>query len=219
MNKKAFITILIADGHHIQRRGMRAMIDEQTDMEVVGETGDGQATIKMINELKPDIVLMDSVLPGCSEEKCAKLIASAKQSKILMLSNLPNINCALRMFELGASGYLLKNCEPDKVVAAIRTVCCGEVYLSNKLLRQLPGGCSLRRLSKLRCRPEWLSPRESEIVSLIAMEHSSHEIVQTLGIQLTTLRTYRKRIREKLSVNSDVELTKFAIRNGLASLY
>ena len=218
MNKKAFIKVLIADNHRLLRRGMRSVIDEQIDMEVVGETGGGQAKIKMIKELKQDVVLMDSVLPGCSEHECAKRIANIGQAKVIILSGIPNMECAQRMLCLGAAGYLLKDCEPDEVAAAIRTVCSGDVYLSNKLLRQLPGGCSLRRLSRLRSRQEWLSPRESEIVSLIAMGHLSGEIVHTLGIQLTTLRTYRKRIREKLSINSDAELTKYAIRNGLASL-
>ena len=217
-SRKAFITVLIADSHRLLRRGMRAIIDEQTGMEVVGETDDGRAAGEMIKGLKPDVVLMDGVLPGCSECECAARIADAGRAKVVILSSLPNINCAHRMLELGASGYLLKDCEPDEVASAVRTVCDGQVYLSKRLSRQLPRSCAPGQPGSPVSRAKRLSPRESEVVSLIAAGHSTDEIVQSLGIRLTTLRTYRKRIREKLGVHSDVELTKFAIRNGLASL-
>ena len=214
MGKKAFITVLIADSHHLLRRGMRAMIDEQADMEVIGETSDDKKTIKIIKKLKPDVVLLDCILPGCSEENCAKLIANAKQTKIVMLSNISNINCALRMFKFGASGYLLKNCETVEVAVAIRKVFAGEVYLCKKFLQQLPG----KRLNMIINKPEQLTPKEREVISIITAGHSTKKTAGFLGIESGTVITHKKRISKKLNISNDVELTKYAIRNELTNL-
>jgi len=219
MDKKTFITILIANNYQIQQRGIEAIINEQADMDVVGKMNDDKTTIEMIKEHKPDVVLTDCIMPECSEKQCAKLIANAKQSKIIILSNVTNIHCALRIIKLGAAGYLLKDCKSDEIVEAVRIVCSGETYLSKKLSRQLTNVFSQRQSSQVCNQLEQLSARESEIVSFIAMGYLSGKIVQTLNIQLTTLRTYRKRIRKKLGINNDAELTKLAIRSGLASLY
>ena len=214
MDKKASIKVLIADKHHIFRRGIRAMINEQKDMEIIGEADDDKTACKMIEECKPDVVLLDCILPNGSEEECAKFIAKAKQTKILISSDISDINFALRMLKLGASGYFLKDCKLDEVAIAIRKVFAGEIYLCKKFSRQFSCG----QLNILIDKTKDLTSKEREIVKLITAGHSTREIAELLKIKSGTIVTHKRRIRKKLGINNDVELTKYAIRNGLTSL-
>ena len=215
MNQEKIITIVIADSHHLLGQGIKCILEKYADMKVVGETNNGVEIIKMIEKFKPDVLLMDNRLSEGHDHECAKRITSSGKTKVIILSNSTNENYALRLLKLGASGYLLKQCEPDEVAIAIRTVYRGKVYLDKKILKDIPGNLSFKQ-SKEECNQ--LTPRESEVLSHIASGYSIKEIAKFFCIEYGTVMTHKKRIRQKFNLNNDVELTKFAIRNGLATL-
>ena len=157
-------------------------------------------------------------MPGCPDFECAKRIENSGQAKVIVISTLLNVNYALRLLDLGASGYLLKKCEENEVAIAIRTVFGGDVYISKKLLRNLTNNYTLKSSTGRGCQSEQLTPKESEVFSLITAGHSAKVIARFFNIELCTVMTHKKRIRRKLNLSNDAELTKFAIRNGLASL-
>lgn len=211
--------ILIADDHRLFRDGLKALLEKQTDMQVVGETANGIATVKTTLEKKPDIVLMDISMPELNGiEATRQIIESRPDTKVIVLSMHSDQRYILECLKVGAVGYILKDCPTEELLTAIRAVANNQVYLSRKITESvvrdyinLNKGGSSQVFAVL-------SPREREVLQLLAEGKSTKEIAEKLNVSVKTIETHRKQIMDKLNMRSIAELTKYAIREGLTSL-
>ena len=213
------IKILIVDDHQIFREGLRSMIEKKPGITVVGEAESGKTAINLARELRPDIVIMDIVMPEMNGiETTRHLAESLPQIKIIGLSMHDDVRFATEMLKAGASGFLLKDCAFEELVDAINTVRAENVYLSpktregmirdylNLLEKGVPSSLSV------------LTAREQEVLKYIAEGKSMKAIAADLGLSVKTIETHRLNIMEKLEIKNVAELVKYAIRQGLASL-
>lgn len=207
--------ILLADDHQMFRAGIRALLEGERGFEVVGEASTGDEAVDRARELKPDIVIMDLSMPGSNGlEATRRISALGLKVAVLVLTVHAEEEYLVPVVEAGASGYLTKTSADTDLIAAVRVVARGEVYLPPKatrlLLQQYKGaqedeGAGVRDLS----------PREQEVMALTAEGFSSREIGEKLFISPKTVDTYRSRIMEKLGLNHRSELVRFALRTGL----
>ena len=211
--------ILLADDHKIILDGLRSLLREQPDMEVVEEVHDGIAAVRMTEKLHPDIVIMDIGMPDLNGIEAARQIVSrVKGVKVIALSMHSDKRFVLEMLKAGASGYLLKDCAFEELVNAIRTVSADQIYLSqrvagivvNEYLHIGPSGDSTVY--------NLLSAREREVLQLLAEGNTTKSIASSLGVSTKTVETHRQQIMEKLNLRSVAELTKYAVKEGLTSL-
>jgi DNA-binding NarL/FixJ family response regulator len=213
------IKILIADDHRLFRDGLKALLEKQADMQVVGETADGIATVQAVQEKKPDIILMDISMPELNGiEATRQIIESRPDIRVIMLSMHSDQRYIAECLKAGAVGYILKDCPTEELLTAIRAVANKQVYLSRKITESLvrdyvnlnKGGSNLVFAI--------LSPREREVLQLLAEGKSTKQIADKLNVSVKTIETHRKQIMDKLDMHSIAELTKYAIREGLTSL-
>ncbi|TET32448.1 MAG: response regulator transcription factor [Planctomycetota bacterium] len=211
--------VLLADDHTIMRAGLRNLLERQSDMEVIGEAGNGREAVKLARELSPDVIVMDISMPELNGIEATRQIINATPSaKILILSVHSDERFVANVLAAGAAGYLLKNCAIDELVLAIQTVCENQTYLSTKItdvlvkdyVKQLTGADS-------RTRPG-LSPRECEVLQLLAEGKTTKQIAASLYLSPKTVESHRRQVMEKLDIHSIAELTKYAIRAGFTSL-
>jgi len=213
------IKILLADDHKIMREGLRALIEKQGDIAVIGEADDGQTTVRLAQELLPDIVIMDINMPGMNGiEATRQIISRDSRTRVIALSVHSNKCFVSEMLNAGASGYLLKNCASHELVNAIRAVFSNRSYLSPEItdimIKDYKDMLSKENLSVF----SLLTQREREVLQFISEGKSTKEIAGYLHISIKTIETYRKQIMEKLDIHSIAELTKYAIKEGLTSL-
>lgn len=207
------IRIVVADDHAFLREGIKKTIQDEIDMKIVGEASNANEALDAIRELEPDVVIMDISMPGKSGLDVLKdLKAMKKKYRILILSMHPEDRFAIRALKAGASGYLTKESAPDELVKAIRTVLTGRKYVSKALAEKLADILS-DDMDKLPY--ELLSDREYEVFIKIASGKKAVEIAAEISISIHTVNTYRARILEKLNMNSNVELTQYAMHNNL----
>jgi len=207
------IRIIIADDHAFLREGIKKTIQDEIDMVIVGEASNGSDALNIIRELDPDVVIMDISMPGKSGLDLLKdLKIMKKKYRILILSMHPEDRFAIRALKAGASGYLTKESAPDELVKAIRTVLTGRKYVSKALAEKLADILS----DDMEKQPhELLSDREYEVFVKIASGKKAVDIAAEISISVHTVNTYRARILEKLNMNSNVELTQYAMHNNL----
>ena len=213
------IKILLADDHKIMREGLRALIEKQGDIAVIGEADDGRTTVRLAQELLPDIVIMDINMPGMNGiEATRQIISRDSRTRVIALSVHSNKCFVSEMLNAGASGYLLKNCASHELVNAIRAVFSNRSYLSPEItdimIKDYKDMLSKENLSVF----SLLTQREREVLQFISEGKSTKEIAGYLHISIKTIETYRKQIMEKLDIHSIAELTKYAIKEGLTSL-
>jgi len=213
------IRILLADDHRLLREGLRSLIEEEEDMEVVGEADDGREAFKLFEQHRPHVIIMDVSMPGLNGIEATSQISGAdKQVKIVGLSMHADSDFVRRMLDAGACGYLLKDCAFDELITAIRSVLHGEVYLSPKIARLVVDdylqGDDTGESSAL----GKLTSREREVLQLLAEGYSSKQIARLLDVSSKTVDTHRRNIMEKLEIYNIPDLTKFAIREGLTSV-
>jgi len=207
------VRIVIADDHAFLREGIKKTIQDEIDMKIVGEASNANDALDIIRELNPDIVIMDISMPGKSGLDVLKDLKSLKnKSRILILSMHPEDRFAIRALKAGASGYLTKESAPDELVKAIRTVLTGRKYVSKALAEKL---VDILSEDSDKMPHEQLSDREYEVFIKISSGKKAIEIAAELSISIHTVNTYRARILEKLSMNSNVELTQYAMHNNL----
>jgi DNA-binding NarL/FixJ family response regulator len=211
--------ILIADDHWLFRDGLKALLEKQADMQVVGETADGIAAVKAILEKKPDIVLMDISMPELNGiEATRQIMENRPETKVIVLSMHSDQRYIAESLKAGAVGYILKDCPTEELLVAIRAVANKQIYLSRQITESVvrdyinlnKGGSS--QVFAI------LSPREREVLQLLAEGKSTKEIAEKLNVSVKTIETHRKQIMDKLNIRSIAELTKYAIREGLTSL-
>lgn len=211
--------IMIVDEHKILREGLSTLISKQPDMEIIGEATDGREALELVAKLSPDLILMDVTMPNLNGIEATRKIKSKNADiEIIALSLHSDRRYVLGMIDAGASGYLLKECAFDELVRAINIVMNGKKYLSpqisNILIEEYAKKTSQDKLSIYLK----LTPRETEILQLIAEGKNTKEISNRLNISIKTVETHRRHIKKKLNANSIADLTKIAIKEGLISL-
>jgi DNA-binding NarL/FixJ family response regulator len=210
--------IVLADDHNLIREGIRMLIDSEEGMEVVGEASDGPEVVKLAGELRPDLVILDLVMPEMSGvEAIRQIIAENESTKVLVLSGYRDRRFVMDAFRAGASGYLLKDCIRDELTTAIHTIMSGEPSLSKGILKLIMD--EVRRCNPGKDGPFGaLSARELETLRLIAEGKSTKHIAALFGVSVKTTESYRQQIMRKLGIGTVAGLVKFAIRGGLTDL-
>jgi two-component system response regulator NreC len=207
------IRVLIVDDHAVVRSGLRHVLDAEADIEAVGEAPNGERAVFEALEHKPDIVLMDIVMPGKSGiEAMPAVLQAAPETKVLVLSMQDDPRYVREAFEAGASGYVLKEAADTEVVAAVRAVAAGERYLHPALGARLVAAEAEERK---RAASDPLSEREQEILRLLALGHTNQEIAKMLYISVRTAETHRAHVMQKLGLSSRAELVRYALAAGL----
>lgn len=212
------IKIILADDHSIIREGLRPLLEKEPDMEVVGEAENGRQALALAQTLKPDVAIMDISMPDLNGIEATRQIRQDfPQCKVIGLSVHTDNQYVARMIQAGASGYLPKSCAFKELAAAIRDVMNGKTYLSPKVVDSV-----VEYLQK--AKPEAdsaaaaLTPREREVLQLLAEGKATKEIAAALNISERTAEAHRQNIMAKLNLHSIAELTKYAISQGLTSL-
>jgi len=213
------IRVLLVDDHMIMRQGLAALLKNERDIEVVAEAANGLEALDFARECTPDVIVMDMTMPLMNGiEASRKILEENPAIRIIILSMVLDEPCVVEALKSGAMGYVLKDCASDELVAAIRSSIAGFPYLCREVtglvikgytnsFTEQPGGCQ-----------PLLSPREREVLQLIADGKSTKEIAFQFNVSIKTIDTQRNTIMKKLDLHSVAELTKYAVREGLSSL-
>jgi DNA-binding NarL/FixJ family response regulator len=212
------IKVLIADDHQIMREGLRTMLEKEHDIQVLGEAEDGRMIQRMARELLPDVIIMDVAMPDLNGIEATRLIVGELPGvKIIALSMHDDRRFVLNMLKAGAAGYMIKDCAFKDLAKAIRVVMSHKTYLSHEVadivVKDYLSATNPTETSAF----QLLSPREREVLQLIAEGRTSAQIADNLHISVKTVETHRQKIMAKLKITSVAELTKYAIREGLTS--
>ena len=204
------ISVLLVDDHSLVRRGFRRILEDEPDIEVTGEAGDGAEAVRLAKELQPNVVVMDCAMPNMNGLQATRRILEQRpQTLVLMLSMHPEETLVRQALDAGARGYVLKNAVDLELGAAIRRVVAGETVLDSQLSRPavLKGD-----------RDDHLTPRELEILQMIVEGKSNKEIASVLELSANTVAVHRANIMDALGIHKTAELVVYAIRNGLVTL-
>ncbi|HEY3686813.1 MAG TPA: response regulator transcription factor [Streptosporangiaceae bacterium] len=215
------VRVLVCDDQALIRTGFTTIIDAQPDLEVVGECGDGRAAVDLAARLKPDVVVMDVRMPGVDGIEATRLLAGAGVAdpvKVLVVTTFNLDEYVYEALRHGASGFLLKDAPPAQLLHGIRTVATGAALLAPEVTRQLVGQYAAR-IRPPENTPEGgpLTPREQEVLRLIANGMSNSEIAAALVISQETVKTYVSRILTKLDLRDRVQAVVYAYRRGLVT--
>jgi DNA-binding NarL/FixJ family response regulator len=207
------IRVLIADDHGIVRSGLRMLIDRQSDMQVVAEVGDGVGALESTQSERPDVAVLDVSMPRMTGLQAAREIrAHAPRTRVLLLSMHDDARYYLEGLEAGAAGYVLKRAADTDLIEALRTIANGRTFLSDDAQRALMDDW----LESGSPDPEDpLTPRELEVVKLIAEAYTNRQIAETLKLSEKTVESHRANVLSKLGMRDRVELVRYAIRRGL----
>lgn len=214
------IRILVVDDHVIFRTGLARIVRDESGMDVVGEVGDGHLAVEAARHLRPDVILMDISMPGLSGiDSTVEIIKSLPDTKILMLTIYDEDEFLFRSLHAGAAGYLLKGADIDELLRAIRTVESGEIFIYPQMATKLVQEYLLGSNAELDSQEyKRLSPREKELLPLLADGRSDIELADALFISPYTVQTHRQRIMQKLNLHKRDELFKYALKKGLIRL-
>jgi len=213
------IRLLLVDDHELMRQGLRALVDGENGIEVVGEAGDGRTALALARSLSPDIVVMDVAMKDMNGIEATRQIrAECPGAKVVALSSHADPRYVSAMLEAGACGYVLKANAYDNLQRAIEAAVQGKSYLCPEVTQGVIGGSTRGSGSTAEYSTTSLSPREREVLQLLAEGQSSPEIGKRLFVATTTVETHRRNIMRKLGIHSVADLTKYAIREGLTSV-
>jgi len=213
------VKVLIADDHASFREGLRSLFEKEQGIAIVGEAANGNEAVELARNLHPDVVLMDITMPGLNGiEATRRIVAQREATRVLAFSMESDRRFIVEVIEAGASGYVLKEVRFQELVTAVRAVARGEKYFSPEIaeliirdyLKRIPEGLPLTHNS--------LTPREREMLQLIAEGRNTKEIAAQYDISIKTVEVHRHNIMNKLGLYSVAELTKYAVREGLTSL-
>jgi DNA-binding NarL/FixJ family response regulator len=211
------IRIVLADDHAVLRAGLRALLDREPDVSVIGEAGDGATAIELVVSLKPDVLLLDVTMPGNEDLGVLRALREREPATHILILTMHEEEALLRAaLELGAAGYVLKRAAEDDLLTAIRAVARGESFVDPRMTRMLidrvvgptGAGAPARALDEV-------TPRELEVLKLVAAGYSNKEISARLCISVRTVETHKAHINEKLDLRSRVELVRYARQRGL----
>ena len=206
------IRVLIVDDHAVVRSGLRHVLEAESDIEVVGEASDMSEAVLEARAQKPDVVLMDVVMPGSSGiEATPAVLKEAPEAKVLVLSMQDDPRYVREAFSAGASGYVLKEAADTEVVGAVREVADGGSYVHPTLGARL---VTAEAEERAREEDDPLSEREREVLRLLALGHTNQEIAESLYLSVRTVETHRSHIMQKLRLSNRAELVRYAIDRG-----
>jgi DNA-binding NarL/FixJ family response regulator len=206
----AKISVLLVDDHHLVRRGFRRMLEDEPDINVVGEAADGNEAIRLARQFRPQVILMDCALPGTGGLVATKkIVEELPKTAILMLSMHSEDTLVRQALDAGAAGYILKNALDLELAAAIRKVAAGEKVIAPQLER--PAALKGERSTAL-------TSRELEVLQLIVAGKSNKEIADELDLSVNTVSVHRANIMEALGIHKTADLVVYAIRNGLVNI-
>jgi two-component system response regulator NreC len=207
------IRVLVVDDHAVVRSGLKLLLDAEEDIEAVGEAGNARDAVFRMRSLKPDVVLMDVVMPGESGlEATARIVRESPDTKVLVLSMQDDPRYVREAFAVGASGYVLKEAADAELVAAVREVAAGGRYVHPALGARL---VTAEAEERRRAEEDPLSDREREVLRLLALGHTNQEIAEMLYISVRTAETHRAHIMQKLRLQTRAELVRYALSQGL----
>ena len=210
------IRVLLADDHKIFRDGVRSILANEKDIEVVGEAANGQAVLELIEQLEVDVQVLDIDIGKPNGIEITEMISNNHpETKVLILSMMGLHDFVIQALENGAIGYLLKNTGKDEVLTAIRSVSKGDSYFSREVSEIIIEQLNKPASSRKRSVDIPISPREIEVLKLIAQEFSNSEIAEKLFISIRTVDTHRRNLLEKLGAKNTAGLVRFAIQKGL----
>jgi two-component system response regulator NreC len=213
------LRLLIVDDHAVLREGLRLLLDGENGMQVVAEAADGREALRLAEELRPDIILMDVAMPNVNGLEAARLIKECvPESRIIILSVHDREEYVFEALKAGAAGYLLKECGAADIVAAVKAVAAGNYYLSPRISRTLIEDYLRQETRPPRTEAGLLSGREREVLRLIAEGTSNRQIAGHLCLSPKTVENHRSNIMRKLGVHNRVALVKEALRLGLIEL-
>lgn len=212
------ITVLLVDDHELVRTGLKALLEKEHDIAVIGEATSGEQALKMVREKKPSIVLMDVKMPGIGGmEATRRLVRSNPAVRVIAVTSCDEDPYPARLIQTGAAGFLAKDCSQSELIDAIHKVHSGQRYVSAKIAQELAIR-SVTRTEESVSLIKPLSERELQVLIMISSGQKVPQIAAKLCITPKTVNTYRYRLFEKLGVASDVELTHLAIRHGLLDI-
>ncbi len=210
------ITVLLADDHIVMRQGLRALIDSQTDLEVVGEASNGHEALELIQQKKPAVSVLDLMMPGLSGLEVTRQVW--RISQVLILSMHADEAYVIEALRKGASGYVLKDATANELIQAIRIVASGQRYLSSPFSERAISAY-IQRVKTGSLEPyDTLTTREREILQLVAEGRNSAEIAQRLSISPRTVEAHRASLNRKLDIHSQADLIRLAMKKGLLPL-
>jgi len=217
------IKLFLADDHAILRDGLKSIIENNTDYEIVGESGNGREALNQIEKIKPDIAILDISMPGMTGiEITRQLKKYHPQIKIIILSRHDNFNYIKKLLDYGVNGYIVKEYASHDLLNAIDEILKGNIYLSPKITSILVSNFTSKTKSRqtkvFENQFDILSDREKEILKLIAEGNSSQEISNSLFISPETVKVHRTNIMKKLNIHKSTHLVTFAIKNGLVEI-
>lgn len=206
------LRILIVEDHQTVREGVKLLVNAQTDMEVVGEAGDGEIAITEAEKLKPDVVLMDISMPNLNGLKATKRLRRIDPGiKILTLTRHTDDGYLQQLISAGSNGYVLKQSAPTELITAIRTVASGNAYLDPSLTRKVMGGYINRSTSLRGENKGELTDRENEVLKMIAFGYSNKEIGTKLELSVKTIEAHKANAMQKLGISSRIDIVRYAI--------
>ncbi len=212
------IKVLIADDHQIVREGLRALLEKEPWVTVVGEAQEGRTTLRLARELVPDVILMDVAMPDLNGiEATRQIVAELPEVKVIALSMHSDKRFVLNMFKAGAKGYLLKDCAFKNLIKAIRVVAANKTYLSEDIADIVVKDYIMGPTLSEDPAGEQLTAREREVLQLVVEGKSTNQIAECLYVSVKTVESHRHQIMLKLNIKSVAELTKYAIRAGITS--
>lgn len=207
------IRAVVVDDHAVVRSGIKLLLEREDDIEVVGEAGNAKDAIFRARALKPDVILLDVVMPGQSGiDVLPSLLKEAPETKVLVLSMQDDPSYVREAFAAGASGYVLKEAADEEVVSAVREIAGGGNYVHPVLGARMVAADAAARAA---AEADPLSDREREVLRLLALGHTNQEIAKMLYISVRTAETHRAHIMQKLRLTSRAELVRYAIEQGL----
>jgi len=208
------VKVILVDDHEILRTGLRALLQRERDLVVVGEASDGRKAVEMVRTLSPDVVVMDLTMPHMNGiDATRQALAAAPNVKVVGLSASGDDRAVVEMLRAGAMGHVSKTAAADELIIAIRTVLQGSFYFSSEIVARI----ATDRGGQAHSAFDTLSPREREVLQLIAEGKATKEVAAMLHVSIKTAETHRRNLMDKLHVDSVAELTKYAIREGLTS--
>ncbi len=213
------ISVIVVDDHHLVRQGIRSLLEKAPDIRVVGEAADGVEAVKLAQQLKPDVVVMDILMPNMNGTQAAERMRSLLPApRVILLTMYSDTTLVQQALRYGVRGYLLKRSVVEELLLAVRAAAHGDLYLSPEISSSLVESNMKFDGGNLNGSLAGLSPREIEVLELIAQGHTSASIGKVLGISEKTVEKHRSSLMEKSGIHDVAGLVRFAIKHNLVSL-
>ena len=212
-------TIVLADDHHIVRQGLRALLETEPDFRLVGDAGDGLEAVRLAERLKPDVLIVDLMMPGLNGLEVARQVTQRlPKTRVLMLSMHASDAYVLEALKNGATGYVLKDSQASELIEAVRQVAASRRYLSPPLSERAIELYVQKAESGTLDMYDTLTNREREVLQLAAESHSTSEIAERLFISPRTAESHRANLMRKLGLSTQTDLIRYAVRKGIIQI-